>query len=302
MDKRSGRRDRCREKFRVRSKLSVITPSLNQGRFIERTIRSVLDQGYESLEYIVVDGGSTDGSVEIIDRYRDRLAWSVSEPDRGQAHALNKGLRRATGEYLAYINSDDYYLPGAFDAAVSTFEKTGASWVVGTCCYVDTEGRLTIMWVPELPMRGRHWWMLAPWGVPQAATFWRRDLLERFGPFREDMHYVFDTEYGLRLAYNGVLPAIVEGELATRLIHPEAKSWNTRLFERERRRFVELYAEVLTPRERVALRTTRTLQALGWYRARALAGRAKRKLLGTGSPSSGIIRVGEQPGRGPGGQ
>src|SRR5829696_2273801 len=281
----------------LRPKLTIITPCWNHGRGIERTIRSVLDQGYENLEYIVVDGGSTDGSVSVIERYADRLAWWVSEPDRGQTHALNKGLRRATGEWVAYINSDDHYLPGAFDAAASAFESTGAPWVVGTCRYVDGEGKLIALWIPELPRGSRHWWMLGPWGVPQAATFWRRDLIGRFGPFREDMHYVFDTEYGLRLAFSGVLPVIIDAELATRVIHPEAKSWDLRPFEREQRRFVDLYARRLKPLEKLALLKTRTLRALGWYRVRALLGRVRRKLLGDGGGERrGIIKLDEQRG------
>ena len=273
-----------------RPKLSIITPSLNQAPFLERTIRSVLDQGYEDLEYLIVDGGSTDGSIQIIERYTDRLSWWVSESDRGQAHALNKALLNATGEWVAYINSDDHYLPGAFEAAVSAFEETAAPWIVGTCRYVDTHGRLTTLWIPEPPPRGRHWWILGPWGVPQASTFWRRDLFERFGPFREDMHYVFDTEYSLRLAFAGVRPQIVETELATRVIHPGAKSWHPRSFEREARRFVQLYVERLKPLEKIALRRTQALRGLGWYRARAIAGRAKRRMLGSGD-SSGIIKI-----------
>src|SRR2546426_7066130 len=155
-------------------KLTVITPSYNQAAFIERTLRSVLDQGYENLEYIVVDGGSTEGWVDVIRRYEDRLAWWVSEPDAGQTDALNKGLQRATGDIVAYINSDDYYLPGAFDTAVEAFDRTRARWVVGACRFTGDEDKV---WRPALPPpRRRHWWMLDPWGVPQPSAFWRRDV------------------------------------------------------------------------------------------------------------------------------
>jgi len=96
-----------------------------------RTIRSVLDQGYENLEYLIVDGGSTDETVQVIERYSDRIDWWVSEPDEGQTDAINKGLARATGDVIAYINSDDYYLPGAFATALGALERGDASWVAG---------------------------------------------------------------------------------------------------------------------------------------------------------------------------
>ena len=102
--------------------ISVVTPSLNQAEYLERTLQSVADQDYPHVEHLVIDGGSTDGSVEILERWSDRLARWVSEPDRGQSHAINKGLRWATGDVVAYINSDDYYLPGAFAAAAVAFE------------------------------------------------------------------------------------------------------------------------------------------------------------------------------------
>lgn len=267
----------------MRPKLSIITPSLNQAAFIERTLRSVLDQGYENLEYIVVDGGSTDGTQEIVERYADRLAYWVSEPDRGQTDALNKGLARATGDIVAYINSDDYYLPGAFDAAVSVLGQSDALWAAGSARFVDPDDNETEVWSPELPPKRRYWWVIGPWGVPQAATFWRREVFERFGRFREDMHYVFDTEYGIRLALAGQLPALIDGELAVRVVHPEAKSWDLDKFAKEQTRFVGLFAPQLEPGERVALYGLATMQKIGGFRALRFAAKVKRRLPFVGS-------------------
>jgi glycosyltransferase involved in cell wall biosynthesis len=262
----------------VKPKLSIITPSYNQADFIERTIRSVLDQEYENLEYMVVDGGSTDGSVDIIARYADRLAWWVSQADEGQTHALNNGLERATGDVVAYINSDDYYLPGAFEAAIGVLDRTDAIWAVGAARYVDSDGRLTEIWHPQLPPKHRHWWILDPWGVPQAATFWRREVFERFGPFRRDMHYVFDTEFGIRLALAGQLPALIDRELAVRVVHADAKSWDRTPFDKEQRRFVNLHAAALQPRERIALHMTRLLRAARIYGVLRLLGSLRQRV------------------------
>jgi glycosyltransferase involved in cell wall biosynthesis len=241
----------------VARKLTVVTPSFNQGKFIERTIRSVLDQGYPNLEYVIVDGGSTDESVEIIRRYSDRLAWWVSEPDEGQSHAINKGIEGTSGEIVAFINSDDYFMPGAFQKAIAAFERSEASWVVGASWEADSERQLGLFRPAppsssEGPIRGRHWWMLAPWHVPQPSSFWRRELFDRFGMFRLDMHYAFDAEFTLRLAFGGEMPELLPDEfLSTRFRHP-AQKWSerARLWKPEIRRFVGIFRSQLTPRER----------------------------------------------------
>lgn len=236
-------------------RLSIVTPSFQQAAFIERTIRSVLDQGYGDLEYMIVDGGSTDGSTDVIQRYADRLAWWVSEPDDGQVDALNKGLRRATGDVIAYINSDDYYLPGAFATAIDLLERTDALWVAGHARFVDADGAVTEVWEAAHPLaRNRASWINGLWGVPQAATFWRRECFDRYGLFREDLDYVFDTEYGLRLAFDGHLPALIDRELAVRVIHPEAKSWDRSPFERESDAIADEYALKLRRREKALYR------------------------------------------------
>jgi glycosyltransferase involved in cell wall biosynthesis len=249
--------------------LTVITPSFNQAEFLERTIESVLGQGWDGLEYAIVDGGSTDGSVDIIRRYEDRLAWWVSEPDAGQSAAINRGIAETSGEFVAYVNSDDYFLPGAFERAIRALRKNpSASWVAGGALDVE-EGdppRITRVWRPKPPsrsegrIRGRHWWMLVPWHVPQPSCFWRREALERHGLFREDMHYAFDAELMLRLAYAGEPPLLLPDEfLSVRSVHPRQKTFDMTNSWPEIHRFVEIFAPQLTPRERMRMRLTRPL-------------------------------------------
>jgi glycosyltransferase involved in cell wall biosynthesis len=252
----------------VAPKLSIITPTLNQGAFIERTIRSVLDQGYANLEYMIIDGGSSDETLSIIRRYEDRLAWWVSEPDEGQTDAINKGLTRATGDIVAYINSDDYYLPGAFDTAVGALERSGAPWVAGAARFVDEIEGKTHVWHPEPPavteawLSGRQWWALGPWSVPQPSAFWRRELHDRVGVFRREMHYTFDTEFFLRLAYAGLMPELVQDELSVRVVHEAAKSADLEPFEIEARRLVTIFRPAMTREERIKLIFARLIRFL----------------------------------------
>jgi glycosyltransferase involved in cell wall biosynthesis len=242
-------------------RLTVITPSLNQAKYLERTLRSVLDQGYPDLEYIVMDGGSTDGSVDILRRYDERLAYWVSEPDGGQSWAINRAIERSTGEVIAYINSDDYYLPGAFEAALPFFDDPAVRWVAGATEYREVDGALWSFLVPSHPTGPRAGWVRNTWYVPQASSFWRRDVFAEFGLLRDDLHYVFDTEFGLRLAIGGVRPTVFEQPVAVRYLQPEAKSVDRSRFDREYKQVAKQLRARLTWRERALDLAVRAVHA-----------------------------------------
>lgn len=232
-------------------RLTIITPSYNQARYLERTLRSVFDQGYPDLEYIVMDGGSTDGSVEILSRYDDRLSHWVSRPDEGQSWAINRGVELATGDVIAYINSDDYYLPGAFEAALPYFEDESVRWVAGACEYREEDGTLETLWLPRQPTGPRPAWIRGPWYVPQASSFWRRDVFDEFGLLREDLDFVFDTEFCVRLALDGVFPVTFDRSLAVRYLHGEAKSADGPRFMEEWAGAARQLQQTLPVRERI---------------------------------------------------
>jgi glycosyltransferase involved in cell wall biosynthesis len=209
-------------------RLTIVTPSYNQGQFIEETIHSVLLQGYPDLEYIIIDGGSTDGSAEIIKKYEDHLSYWVSEPDRGQAHALNKGLDRATGEILAYLNSDDMYQPGAFATVVEAFmSNPQARWLCSPCLSWDERTRTTTTLKPLVPADPAQWLFKPsgqPYCFPQPGVFLRRSLVEEVGGFSEDLHYSFDYEYFQRILFAGSRPMELDAIVAMFRVHEASKT------------------------------------------------------------------------------
>lgn len=180
-------------------RVTVVTPSYNQARFIEETLRSVLLQGYPRLEYFVIDGGSNDGSVEIIKRYAPFLARWTSERDRGQSHAINKGFAWATGDIVAWINSDDVYRPGAIAAAVEEFLRNPrAGLVYGRASDCDEHG------VPMDRYKGRPFSLddMIRGGTPiaQPSAFFDKRVLDKAGHLDESLHYTMDYDLWLRLA------------------------------------------------------------------------------------------------------
>jgi glycosyltransferase involved in cell wall biosynthesis len=179
--------------------ISIVTPSFNQARYLEATIQSVLSQNYPRLEYIIVDGGSTDGSVEIIRKYESKLAWWVSEKDQGQTDAINKGFAHAKGDFFAWLNSDDTYKPNALSSAVKFLQdhpEVGLAY--GDANYINEDGRV----IGRFPaaqtdlIRLRRGYV----HIPQQAAFFRGDLWRVVGPLDPSFYFAMDYDLWIRLA------------------------------------------------------------------------------------------------------
>lgn len=178
--------------------VTIVTPSYNQAPFLEQTILSVLEQDYPNLEYFVVDGASTDSSLDIIHKYADRITWWVSEQDNGQAEAINKGLKRASGEVVAWLNSDDYYLPETIQRAVHALqENPTAAFVFGDVQVVNEENEVINI------LRYGDWGLKELMSfhiIGQPAVFMRRAALQSAGLLDTSYHYLLDHQLWLRLA------------------------------------------------------------------------------------------------------
>jgi len=203
--------------------VSIITPSFNQAEFLRRTIDSVLSQDYPNLEYIIIDGGSTDGSQDIIKEYQDRLAYWESSPDKGQTDAINKGFAKAAGKYLAWLNSDDIYHPGAISEAVAYLEThPGVGLVYGDCTFIDARDR-TIGCFPAAQTdyeRLRRGYV----HIPQQASFFRAALWQEVGPLDPSFYFAMDYDLWVRLAKEAPLVYLPGLVWASFRLHGDAKT------------------------------------------------------------------------------
>jgi glycosyltransferase involved in cell wall biosynthesis len=179
--------------------VSIITPSFNQARYLEGTIQSVLSQDYARIEYMIVDGGSSDGTVDILKRYADKLAWWVSEKDEGQTDAINKGFARAQGEVLAWLNSDDTYEPGTVSAALNYLQKhPEVGMVYGDCNFINETGRV----IGKFGSAQTSYRLLRQGyaHIPQQTMFFRAELWKQVGPLDPSFYFAMDYDLWTRIA------------------------------------------------------------------------------------------------------
>jgi glycosyltransferase involved in cell wall biosynthesis len=207
-------------------KISVITPSFNQAKYLEQTIKSVVTQSHKDIEYLIFDAGSTDDSVDIIKKYAKKypkiIKWQ-SKKDKGQVDALNKGLAMAAGDIIAYINSDDYYLPEAFNKIVTAFkENSNTQWLVGNCQVTAKNLSWTFKLKHLVPIhKSKSWLYLSNW-INQPTVFLKKDLVNKVGKFNPEYNYAFDYDYWLRCS-KIALPSRLKQSLAVFRVHGSSK-------------------------------------------------------------------------------
>lgn len=210
-------------------KISIVTPSYNQAQFLEKTLLSVLNQNYPNLEYIIIDGGSTDGSVEIIKKYEKYLAYWVSEPDRGPAHAINKGFKRATGDIYAWIGSDDLYLPDVC-LRISKIFVCNPSLVYGNAYAIDRHGDILfeIRQVKYTRLFTKNILKAGFFSVLQPSIFWKSSVFKSIGGLDESLKVAFDNDVIIKSFMRAKKVIHIKDFVVCNRVYPERKSWALR--------------------------------------------------------------------------
>lgn len=231
--------------------VSIVTPCWNSQAYLEQTIQSIIGQSYKNIEYIVIDGGSTDGTLEIIRKYGSHISYWVSEPDGGMYQAINKGMGMAKGEIVAYLNSDDLYYPDTISKVVSFFSNHPfADLVYGNLDFVDSEGR--VLFTQIYPDFNWNRFVRSNYAtIGQPAAFWRRDLIEKIGLFDESMRMAADFEYFVRAGKVAIL-AYFPGVLAAFRMHEASLTSNQ--IEVSEREVLRIHAKYLESTASFSLR------------------------------------------------
>lgn len=277
--------------------VTVITPSFNQGEFISATIDSVLGQDYNRIEYLVIDGGSNDTTLEVLKSYTDpRLSW-VSEHDHGQSDAINKGLRRASGDYITYLNSDDLLLPGAVRFIVDYFaEHSSVDLIYGDCQFLDASDE-PVRIVKGFAFDIRQM-ILGTQILSQPGTFWRREVTAEIGYMDESLHFTMDVDYWLRAACAGFNLHYVSGVRSAFRLHGKSKtvSQQTKFWDDWHYVVKKVYAsntispELLEEKEAALYRVEWNALKGSWLKQQYDLKRIK-KFLGIGSLKRRVIAV-----------
>ena len=257
-------------------RISVIIPTLNQGSFLDDTLRSVLNQHYPNLELIVIDGGSTDETSGIIERYKSQISHCESEPDRGQSHAINKGLARVTGAVWCYLNSDDLLCPGSLKRVGETFRDSAIEWAGGISTIFDAESERGTVTPQEAASTKE---ILTPWSRSvqyvfpcSNVCFMRRSIYERLGGFDESYHYSMDMDYYTRAFFAGIKLHRIPEVLGRWRWHDESKTvrdGSAYRFLEEELRIAASYADRLAPPDREAIE-----REIAWHRKTFIVRRA----------------------------
>jgi glycosyltransferase involved in cell wall biosynthesis len=207
----------------VNPKISIITPSFNQGEYLEDTILSVFNEKYPNLEYIVIDGGSTDNSVEVIKKYDDKIDYWCSEKDEGQSHALIKGFERSTGEILCWLNSDDMLYPGALEEVVKNMSLDQPCWIIGHSQQVNKDGkyRYNTFYAPVVD--SLTFFQFKFRGIVQPSVFWNRKMVDQIGGLEKKYHYIMDMDYFYRMSKISY-PVMLDCVLSRFRTHSDAKT------------------------------------------------------------------------------
>ncbi len=206
-------------------KISIITPSYNQAQFLEKTIESVVNQNYPNIEYIIIDGGSTDGSVEIIKKYASKIYYWESKKDEGQSFAINRGLSLASGEIVTWLNSDDYYLPETLKKVAEYWNKQPFHFLVGNCYFVDENGiQLSIQNKSKLINNNYYLPFTNKCIINQPGSFFSLAIFKQLGPLDTNLHYSMDVDFWLKIASSNYKFDYIDEYLCNFRRHPKTKS------------------------------------------------------------------------------